>query len=54
MRAARNLGRFNPRGRKHPPEWATRMASRHRKTLLVCRACHESIHYSGCSTRQSR
>lgn len=42
------------RGRRHPPEWATRMAARHRKTLLVCRPCHEDIHYSGCPTRQLR
>lgn len=50
----RALKDLTPRGRRQQPEWAMRMASRHRKTLLVCRACHESIHYSGCPTRQSR
>lgn len=26
------------------PEWAKRMAARHRKSLIVCRGCHNSIH----------
>jgi len=26
------------------PEWARQMAKRHRKALIVCRACHEGIH----------
>lgn len=42
-----------PKGRKPQPEWATRMAARHRKTLLVCRACHQDIH-AGRPTRQPR
>jgi hypothetical protein len=50
----RALKDLNPTGRKQQPEWATRMAARRRKTLVVCRACHENIHYHGCSTRQSR
>jgi group II intron reverse transcriptase/maturase len=50
----RTLKDLNPKGRKQQPEWATRMAARRRKTLLVCRVCHESIHYHGCPTRQSR
>ena len=50
----RALKDLNPKGRKHQPEWATRMAARRRKTLLVCRVCRKSIHYSGCSTRQPR
>jgi group II intron reverse transcriptase/maturase len=50
----RALKDLNPTGRKHQPEWATRMAARRRKTLVVCRVCHENIHYHGCSTRQSR
>ncbi|MGH3845540.1 MAG: hypothetical protein ACRDS0_29545, partial [Pseudonocardiaceae bacterium] len=50
----RALKDLNPTGRKQQPEWATRMATRHRKTLIVCCACHENIRYSGCSTRQSR
>ena len=43
----RALKDLNPKGRKQPPEWVVRMASRRRKTLVVCRACHEGIHYSG-------
>jgi Type II intron maturase len=27
------------------PEWKRRMAARRRKTLIVCRACHELIQY---------
>jgi group II intron reverse transcriptase/maturase len=40
----RALKDLNPKGRKHQPEWVTRMASRRRKTLVVCRVCHEDIH----------
>ncbi len=40
----RALKDLNPKGRKHLPEWAVRMAARRRKTLIVCRVCHESIH----------
>jgi len=47
----RALKDLKPKGRKPPPEWATRMAARHRKTLVVCRACHEDIH-AGRPTRQ--
>jgi hypothetical protein len=32
------------------PEWAKRMAARHRKSLIVCRGCHNDIH-TGNSTR---
>ena len=49
----RALKDLNPKGRKQPPEWAARMASRRRKTLVVCRACHEGIHYSGSASRQT-
>ena len=49
----RALKDLNPKGRKHQPEWVTRMASRHRKTLVVCRACHEDIH-AGRPSRRSR
>jgi hypothetical protein len=49
----RALKDLNPKGRKHLPEWAARMASRRRKTLVVCRACHEDIH-AGRPTRRSR
>jgi group II intron reverse transcriptase/maturase len=50
----RALKDLNPTGRKRQPVWAMRMAARRRKTLLVCRVCHESIQYSGCPTRQPR
>jgi len=50
----RALKDLNPKGRKEPPEWVVRMASRRRKTLVVCRACHEAIHYSGSASRQTR
>src|SRR5215472_14532014 len=33
----------NPKGRAQRPEWAQQMAARHRKTLIVCRTCHEDI-----------
>ena len=49
----RALKDLNPKGRQHPPEWVTRMASRRRKTLIVCRDCHENVH-AGRPTRRSR
>jgi group II intron reverse transcriptase/maturase len=49
----RALKDLNPKGRKQPPEWVVRMASRRRKTLVVCRTCHEGIHYSGSASRQT-
>lgn len=32
------------RGRPHPPRWAVFMMQRNRKTVVVCRKCHEQIH----------
>jgi hypothetical protein len=49
----RALKDLNPKGGKHQPEWATRMAARHRKTLVVWRTCHEDIH-AGRPARQPR
>jgi group II intron reverse transcriptase/maturase len=49
----RALKDLNPKGRKHQPEWVTQMATRHRKTLIVCRQCHEDIH-TGRPTRRPR
>lgn len=37
--------------RVEQPEWAQKMAARRRKTLIVCRHCHEDIH-NGFITRQ--
>ena len=41
----RKLSDLRLKGRGEPPRWKKRMAARHRKTLVVCRNCHESIHY---------
>ena len=49
----RALKDLNRKGKGNPPEWARRMAARRRKTLVVCRACHEGIH-SGSPPRQPR
>jgi hypothetical protein len=49
----RALKDLNPKGRQHPPQWVVRMASRRRKTLVVCRACHEDIH-AGRPTKRPR
>jgi hypothetical protein len=40
----RALKDLNRKGEGHPPEWVTRMAARRRKTVVVCRACHEGVH----------
>ncbi|MFF7883252.1 reverse transcriptase domain-containing protein [Streptomyces sp. NPDC020794] len=49
----RHLKDLNIRGRATKPAWAQMMAARHRKTLVVCRVCHEGIHYSGRPSRQN-
>jgi hypothetical protein len=41
----RKLADLDKPGRKGKPAWVKRMAMRKRKTLVVCRACHEAIHY---------
>ena len=40
----RKLSDLSQRGRKEKPGWLRIMASRHRKTLVVCRECHQNIH----------
>jgi hypothetical protein len=40
----RKLADLNRRGRKPPPDWVRLMASRRRKTLVLCRVCHDNIH----------
>ncbi|WP_425558711.1 hypothetical protein [Kitasatospora albolonga] len=35
---------MNKPGRPTRPVWALIMASRRRKTLVVCQACHNGIH----------
>lgn len=32
-------------GQKEPPQWVTFMMKRHRKTIVVCRTCHQAITY---------
>ena len=39
------LADLKQKGRTLLPEWKKRMAARKRKTLAVCRNCHENIHY---------
>lgn len=42
IRALKDLTR---QGRAPKPAWVREMAARHRKTLVVCRPCHEDIHH---------
>jgi group II intron reverse transcriptase/maturase len=41
VRALKDLQRP---GRGAKPEWMQQMAARHRKTLIVCKRCHDAIH----------
>ena len=43
IRALKDLKRSTQRG-TDKPEWVKVMAARHRKTLVVCRRCHDDIH----------
>jgi hypothetical protein len=47
----RHLKDLRRAGRAERPAWVKQMAARHRKTLIVCRICHEAIH-AGRPTRQ--
>lgn len=40
----RKMANLRQDGRKPKPDWAVRMAARRRKTLVVCRRCHQGIH----------
>jgi group II intron reverse transcriptase/maturase len=40
----RALKDLQQRGRREKPAWMKRMAARQRKTLVVCRKCHDDIH----------
>jgi group II intron reverse transcriptase/maturase len=40
----RKLADLAKPGRRTAPEWARLMSARRRKTLVVCRKCHEGIH----------
>jgi len=41
----RKLADLERRGRNERPKWMSRMASRKRKSLVVCQNCHNQIHY---------
>jgi group II intron reverse transcriptase/maturase len=46
----RKLADLNKPGRPHKPTWMHLMAMRRRKTLVVCRRCHEDIHAGRATT----
>ncbi len=48
----RRLKDLQSGNRAEQPEWARQMASRRRKTLIVCRDCHDGIH-NGFPERQA-
>ncbi len=41
----RKLADIKQQGCKERPEWMKKMSARRRKTLVVCRQCHEKIQY---------
>ena len=49
----RKLADLEKPGQKEKPAWVKQMAARRRKTLVVCRTCHEAIH-AGTSTASFR
>jgi len=49
----RKLADLEKPGRREKPVWVKQMAARRRKTLIVCRKCHEEIH-AGTSTAAFR
>jgi hypothetical protein len=49
----RKLADLEKPGRREKPAWVKQMAARRRKTLIVCRKCHEEIH-AGTSTASFR
>ena len=49
----RKLADLEKPGRKEKPVWVKQMATRRRKTHIVCRKCHEKIH-AGTSTASFR
>jgi hypothetical protein len=46
----RKLADLNKPGRPERPPWVVLMATRRRKTLVVCSACHHDIHNGRAST----
>ena len=49
----RKLADLNKPGRRDKPAWMHLMAMRRRKTLVICRRCHEDIH-AGRATKPTR
>jgi hypothetical protein len=49
----RKLADLKRKGRAEKPVWVQIMAARQRKTLVVCRACHEAIHRGQPTNRTS-
>ena len=47
----RKLADLDRPGRRPPPGWVHLMAKRRRKTLVICRSCHEDIHAGRITTR---
>ena len=50
----RRLEDLNAGNRADQPDWAKRMASRRRKTLIVCHDCHNGIHHGSPNRQTSR
>ena len=50
----RKLADLHRPGRREKPAWMKLMAMRRRKTLVVCRPCHEEIHAGRCITSLRR
>jgi group II intron reverse transcriptase/maturase len=50
----RKLADLKVKGRKEKPTWVKIMATRRRKTLVVCRNCHRAIQYGKPLKQQSR
>lgn len=46
----RKLADLNKPGRRNKPAWTRLMAMRRRKTLVICRRCHEDIHAGRATT----
>jgi len=50
IRALKDLNRYTGRQK---PAWVKQMATRHRKTLVLCRTCHMDIQYGHPLTRHT-
>jgi hypothetical protein len=52
MHHVKGLKNLKVKGRKPKPRWMTVMASRRRKSLPVCRTCHDDIHAGDLARRR--